>query len=66
MAYFLSPIGNEPQVDANGNPVSGGKILTYLAGTTTAAATYTSITGATPQANPIILNSLGLPASPIW
>lgn len=66
MAFYLAPIGNEQQVDANGDPVVGGKIYTYLAGTTTPAPTYTDDTGGTPQANPIILNSLGIPASPIW
>jgi hypothetical protein len=66
MPYYLSPIGNDQQCDANGNPFVGGKIFTYLAGTSTAAATYTDSTSGTSQANPIILNSLGLPASPIW
>lgn len=66
MAYFYSPAGNSQQFDANGNPLSGGKVYTYLAGSTTPVATYTSVTGATAQANPIVLNTLGLPASPIW
>ena len=35
--------------------LSGGKIYTYAAGTTTPQATYTSASGATPHANPIIL-----------
>lgn len=66
MSYFLSPIGNDQQCDANGNPLVGGGIYTYLAGTSTPAATYTDNTGGTPQANPIVLNSLGLPTSPVW
>lgn len=66
MPYYLSPVGNDQQTDANGNPLVGGKIYTYLAGTSTPAATYTDSTSGTSQANPIILNSLGLPASPIW
>jgi len=66
MSFFLSPIGNSQQFDANGNPLNAGRIYTYLAGSTTPTATYTDNTGATPQANPIILNSLGLSASPIW
>lgn len=66
MAFFLSAIGNEQQFDANGNPLVGGKINTYAAGTTTPAATYTSNSGATAQANPIVLNALGLSANPIW
>jgi hypothetical protein len=66
MPYFLSPIGNNQQCDANGNPLVGGKIYTYLAGSSTTSPTYTDITSGTQQANPIILNSLGLPTSPIW
>lgn len=66
MAYFLSPIGNDQQTDANGNPLVGGKIYTYIAGSSTPTATFTDNSTGTQQANPIILNSLGLPASPIW
>lgn len=66
MPYFLAPIANQQQIDANGDPLSGGKVYTYVAGTSTAAATYTDDTGATPQANPILLNSRGLPTNPVW
>jgi len=66
MALYLSPIANDQQMDANGDPLVGGKIYTYLAGSTTPVATYTDSTGGTAQANPIILNSLGVPLSPIW
>lgn len=66
MPYFLSPVANDQQCNANGAPLVGGKVFTYLAGSTTPAATYTDSTSGTQQANPIILNSLGLPASPIW
>lgn len=45
--------------DDNGDPLSGGKIFTYAAGTTTPQATYTSSSGATPNTNPIILNAAG-------
>lgn len=51
----------------NGAPLSGGKIYSYLAGTTTPAPTYTSRTGATPHPNPIVLNSGGrVPGGEIW
>lgn len=63
---YLSPIGNDQQSDANGDPLNAGTITTYAAGTTTPIATYTDNTGGTAQANPIVLNSSGLPASPIW
>lgn len=45
--------------DNNGVPLAGGLIYTYAAGTTTPQATYTSSTGGTAQANPIVLNSAG-------
>lgn len=45
----------------NGVPLSGGKLFTYAAGTTTKLTSYTDSTGATPQTNPITLNSRGEP-----
>ena len=67
MAQFLSPIGNDQIIDANGDPLTGGQIETYLAGSTTPTATYTDDTGGTPQSNPIILNSLGYPTlGAVW
>ncbi|MBI2725393.1 MAG: hypothetical protein HYX42_04000 [Polaromonas sp.] len=66
MPYFRSPIGNSQIETSAGVPAVGWKIYTYLAGTTTPAATYTDNTGATQQANPMILNSLGVPASNVW
>ena len=66
MALSLSPIGNEQQVSSNGAPLSGGLLYTYLAGSTTPAPTYTDSTGTTPQANPVVLNTLGRPTDPIW
>lgn len=38
---------------------AGGKVYTYTAGTSTPVATYTSSSAATPNANPIILDSKG-------
>lgn len=45
--------------DNNGVPLSGGKIYTYEAGTSTPLATYTSSSGNTAHINPIILDSGG-------
>lgn len=50
--------------DAAGVPLSGGKLYTYSAGTTTPLATYTDSSGATPNTNPVILNSRG--EAPVW
>lgn len=52
--------------DDNGTPLAGGKIQTYLAGTSTPAATYTSSTGLIANTNPIILNSGGRTPQEIW
>ena len=69
MTVNLSPIGGAGQqfFDNNGVVLSGGKIYTYAAGTTTPQATYTSSSGATPHANPIVLDSAGrVPGGEIW
>ena len=50
--------------DANGNPLVGGKLFTYAAGTTTPQATFTDYNGATANTNPVILNSRGEAA--VW
>jgi len=49
---------------AGGIPLVGGKLYTYLAGTTTPLATYTDASGATANTNPVILNSRGEAA--VW
>ena len=68
MAVNLSPIwGAGAQLfDNSGNVLSGGKIYTYAAGTTTPATTYTSSNGITANSNPIILNSAGRVPYEIW
>lgn len=69
MTVFLSSFGGVGWqfFDAYGAVLDGGKIYTYTAGTTTPAVTYTSSTGATPHANPIILLSNGrVPGGEIW
>lgn len=45
--------------DNNGNVLSGGKIYTYLAGTTTNQSTYTSNSGTSFHTNPIVLDAAG-------
>lgn len=51
----------------SGVPLSGGKLYSYAAGTTTPQATYTSAAGSTAHTNPIVLNSAGRVATgEIW
>lgn len=69
MAVNLSPIGGVAAqfLDNSGNPLTGGKIYTYSAGTTTPQATYTTANGNIPLANPIILDAAGrVPTGEIW
>jgi hypothetical protein len=67
MAVNLSPIGNGFQFfDNNGAPLNAGKIYTYQAGSSTPLATYTSSSGLTANANPIILGTSGRPPNDIW
>lgn len=55
----LTPTPYQTVFDTNGDPVSGAKIYTYLAGTTTPAPTYTDVALLTPNANPIIADPAG-------
>lgn len=50
--------------DNNGNPLAGGKLYTYEAGTTTNKVTYTSEDETTANSNPIILDAGG--RADIW
>ncbi len=60
----LTPTPKQQFLDANGNPLAGGKVYSYAAGTTTPLATYTDQSGSTPNTNPVILDSRGEAA--IW
>lgn len=68
MAVILSFLGGAGWqfFNDNGDPLSGGKIYTYAAGTTTPLTTYTSYTGTTPNTNPIILDAAGRTPEQIW
>lgn len=53
--------------DNDGNPLSGGKIYSYAAGTSTPQTTYTDSSGSIAHPNPIILDSAGrVPTGEIW
>jgi hypothetical protein len=61
MAVFLSPVGGAAaQFFTNtGAVLTGGKLYTYLAGTTTPATSYTTTTGTVARTNPVILDAAG-------
>jgi hypothetical protein len=56
----LTPSPKTAFVDAAGEPLVGGQLYTYIAGTTTSQTTYTDATAATANTNPIILDSRGM------
>jgi hypothetical protein len=69
MTVLLSPAaGVAAQFFTNtGSVLTGGKLYTYSAGTTTPAVTYTSVTGNTNHPNPIVLDAAGrVPSGEIW
>jgi len=59
MTTYISPQPKLQFLDSNGVPLSGGKVYTYAAGTTTPLTTYTDSTGNTANSNPVILDSRG-------
>jgi len=55
----LTPTAKMQFFKADGTPLVGGRLHTYIAGTTTDQATYTDSSGGTPNQNPVILDSRG-------
>ena len=68
MAVILSPLAGAGWqfFDDNGDPLTGGLLYTYAAGTTTPLTSYSDSTGATPNANPIVLDSAGRVSGEVW
>jgi hypothetical protein len=50
----------------SGAPLTGGKLYTYLAGTTTPAVTYTTLAGNVANTNPIVLDAAGRVSAEVW
>jgi hypothetical protein len=63
-ATFLAPAPVSKFFDNNGQPLAGGLVYTYSAGTNTPIATYKDSTGGSQNTNPIVLNSRG--EASIW
>jgi len=60
----LAPVIKHRFFDSNGDPLAGGKLYSYIAGTSTPLGTFTDSTGGTPNANPVILDANG--ESDVW
>lgn len=52
--------------DNNGDPLTGGLLYVYIAGTTTPATTFTTSAGTVNNTNPIVLDSAGRTSNEIW
>lgn len=52
--------------NSTGDPLTGGQLFFYVGGSSTKQNTFTDSTGATPNANPIILDATGRPTTEIW
>ncbi len=59
MTVSQSPFLKFRGFDNNGNPLSGGLLFTYAAGTASKLSSFTDSTGVTPNTNPIILDARG-------
>ncbi len=55
----LMPNGKQQYFNAVGQPLAGGRLYTYAAGTTTPQNTFSDAAGSVPNANPIILDARG-------
>ena len=68
MSVNLSPVAGAGWqfFDNNGVPLAGGLLYTYLAGSSTPAATYTTNAGSVANSNPIVLDSAGRPPNEVW
>ena len=68
MTVTLSPLAGAGWqfFDDNGDPLTGGLIYTYAAGTTTPEPTYTDNIGNVANTNPIVLDAAGRVASEVW
>ncbi len=66
MAATVMPVPIQQFFDDNGDPLAGGMIYTYEAGTSTPVAVYTDSDLTVPASNPIVLDSAGRTTTPIF
>lgn len=65
MTKYLAPAPKFQALDADGNPLSGALVYTYVSGASvTPLATFTDSTGGVQNANPVVLNASG--QADIW
>src|SRR5262245_37827428 len=55
----LGPVAVQQFFDNDGNPLAGGKLFFYLAGTSTPSPAYADLYLLTPLSNPLVLDAAG-------
>lgn len=60
------PAAIQQYFDTSGNPLSGGSLTFYAAGTTTPQTVYSDSTLTTPLSNPLTLDSAGRTSTPVF
>src|SRR5262245_9387485 len=55
----MSPVAIQQFFDQNGDPLSGGKLSFYQAGTSTPIPAYADVALTTPLSNPVVLDAAG-------
>lgn len=58
-----APVLHFQFLNSSGNPLAGGKVFTYICGTTTNQNTYVDATGTVQNADPILLDNTGSPTN---
>lgn len=59
----LVPNANQQYFDANGNPLAGGSVYSYVPNTTTAKTTWSDQNELNPNTQPVVLNAGGFPSA---
>jgi hypothetical protein len=62
--FLISPKDIYSALDDNGNPLSGGRLYTYVAGSSTPTPTFTDAGGNVENSNPVVLDARG--EAPVW
>lgn len=66
MAVKRAWVGRPQFFDSNGDPLNGGKIFWYAAGSSTKQDSFNSSSGSVANSNPMVLDAAGRPQSEVW
>jgi hypothetical protein len=61
MSLTLAPVAEQQFFDDNGDPLAGGKLWSFISGTSTPLSIYADANGITAYSNPLTLDAAGRP-----